>query len=608
MNVTGTILANIPIFRHCLDDEIGQLRLIGKPVFVKQGHQFDMKKINSFYVVLSGIFEIESMGKTDVVYLAPGSFFGTIPFTENRQTGRVRALVDSNLMIFSVEDLYRFFLMSYKCLRGYLNTIGRMGFAVSDIGKKYFGGSSRVITVYSPFPQSGKSFLAALLGVSLRKSGRTVVLDLSFGGSSIFNLFEKKAAAPLSHRTEDSPAFEQIISERMERVDDGLDLLNVAFGSKVKVNPEILSPLLFMLSKEYRYIVIDCGDDDAGLRDRVFGLSDRIFTMVKNRKDVRQLYGIYDATVREGQRVYYVLNELYAGDVKDFAGGLVLPRFEAAGESGEYARLAACAGGEALAPIVSQVTAKRSALVLETGLLNSLFYGGFLSALNKTGKSYDLMYTSAYGYIVLSLFLLSGGKTEFRKRMEQFFSEDRLNRLLDITFPADCVFKNNAVAKLAGDVCGDSRIETFRHLPVVMTGQDGADDRRMFSTGYLRDAVAASFSLYPIFEQTEIAGRRYHSGYPDYRVRVEDLFRVDVDEVACVSVDNAAVPGYRDGTLIGFFARYLAGVEKRSAGDRGSDLSDASFAIEVSERDIRIDRILDSSQEISEKLLKRSGR
>ncbi len=192
--------------------------------------------------------------------------------------------------------------------------------------------------------------------------------------------------------------------------------------------------------------------------------------------------------------------------------------------------------------------------------------------------------------------------------MEQFFSEDRFSKLLDITFPTDCVFKNNAVLKLAGEVCGESRIETFRQLPVVMTGRNGTDDRRIFSTGYLRDAVAASFCLYPVFEQVGISGHRCHSGYPDWRVRVEDLFRVDVDEVTCVSVDNASVPGYRDGKLLSFFAHYLAGVEKRSAVDRVSDLSDVSHVLDVSERDIRIDRILDSSREISEKLLKKSGR
>ncbi len=608
MNVTGNILSGIPLFRHCLDDEIRQLASIGKPMVLRQGHQFDMKKINSFYVVVNGIFEIESMGKTDVVYLAPGSFFGTIPFVENRQTGKVRALVDSTIMIFSVEDLYRFFLMSYKCLRGYLKTIGRMGFEVSDIGKKYFGGAGRVITVYSPLPQSGKSFLASLLGASLKKSGRTVVLDLSFSGNSIFNFFEKKAAAPLSHRTDDSPAFEQIINERLERVDENLDLLNVTFGSKVKVNPDILSPLLFMLSKEYRYMVIDCGDEDAELRDRVFGLSDRIFTMVKNRKDVRLLHDIFEGSVREGQRAYYIINEQYAGDVRDFAGGLVLKKFDAADSGGEYARLARCADGGDLSPIVSMITNRRSALVLQTGLLNSLFYGGFLSALHKLGITFDLMYTSAYGYIVLSLYLLSDGKNEFRKRMEQFFSEDRMNRLLDITFPADCVFKNSAVSKLAGEMCGDSRIETFSQMPVAMMGRDGTEDRRIFSTGYLRDMVAASFCLYPIFEQTEIKGGRYNPGYPDYRVRVEDLFRVDVDEVVYVSVNNGSTLGYHDGKLISFFARYIASAEARTADEKVSDLSDASHVLEVSEKDVQIDRILDSSQELSEKLLKSLGR
>lgn len=608
MNVTGNILAGIPIFRHCLDEEIRELGNIGKPVRVLKGHQFDLKKVNSFYVVMNGIFEIESMGKTDVVYLSPGSFFGTIPFTENRQTGKVRALVDSTIMIFSVEDLYRFFLMSYKCLRGYLKIIGRMGFEVSETGKRYSGGAGRIITVYGPSSGSGTSFMASLLGASLKKSGRTVVLDMSFAGSSLFNFFEKKEAAPLAHRTEESPAFEQMINERVERVDDNLDLLNVTFGSKVKVNPDIISPLLFMLSKEYRYIVIDCCDDDHALRDRVFALSDRIFTMVKSRKDIRALYDTYDAAIREGQRVYYVVNEQYAGDVRDVTGGLVMPRFEAAADGGEYARVERCAGGDALDSVVSLITDRRSALVLETGLLNALFYGGFLAALHKTGRTFDLMYTSAYGYIVLSLYLLSGGKSEFRKRMEQFFSEERLTKLLDITFPTDFVFKNNSVLKLAGEICGETRIETFHQVPAAMVGQDGTDGRRVFTTGHLRDLVAASFCLYPVFEQAGIAGCLCSSGYPDFKVRIEDLFRVDVDDVMYVSVDNGQSMGYRDGKLIGFFARHLSSLEERNVGDKVSDLSDRSAVLNVSEKDVRLDRIFDSSLELSEKMLKNMGR
>ena len=608
MNATGNILASIPLFRHCTDEEIIQLQGIGKLATVKKGHQYDMKKVSSFYVVVNGIFEIESMGRTDIVYLAPGSFFGAIPFSENRQTGKVRALVDSTLMMLGAEEMYRFFLMSYKCLRGYLKIISRMGYEISEIGKKYSAGATRVITVYSPFPQSGKSFLASLLATSLKKSGKTVVLDMSFSGNSVFNFFEKKTTAPLAHRTEETPAFERLINERMEHVSENLDLLNVTFGSKVKVDPDIMSPLLFMLSREYRYIVIDCGGDDPELRNRVFALSDRIFAMVKNRKDIRHLYDTFDAGVKEGQRVYYIANEHFAGDVKDFTGGLVLPKFTAADDMGWRDRLEQIADGAELTSLATLITGRRSALVFETNLLLSIFYGGFFGSLQEAGKTFDLMYTSSYGYIVLALYLLCEGEGEFKKRMDQFFSPERLSKLLDITFPSDHVFKIDVVSKLAGEICGDNRLEMFKEMPVAMLGRNGMDGRRLFSTGHLRDVIAASFCLYPMFEQVEIMDASYNSGYPGFRVRVEDLFRVDVDEMAYVSVDNSMKMSYREGELMSFFSNYLSCVEEKAVDDKMSDLSDISMVLEVSEKDVDLEHMYDASREIADRLLKKLKR
>ncbi len=607
MDVTGTILARIPLFRHCLEEELRRLRTIGTIADVKKGHQFDLKKVNSLNVVVNGIFEIESTGNTDVVYLAPGSFFGTIPFTENRQAGRIRALVDSSLLMFAAEDMYRFLLMSYRCLRGYLKVVSRMGFVVSDVGTEYFGGMTRIITAYGNQQGAGKSLLASLIGASLKEMGKTVILDLSYAGNSVFNFFEKKITAPLSHRAEDGPAFEEIIRGRIERVDDGLDLVNVAFGSKVKVNPDILSPLLFVLTKEYRYIVIDCGDDDPGLRDRVIGLSDRVFAMVKNKKDIRSLYDVFDASAREGQRIYYVLNEYHAGDVRDYPGGLTLPKFDAP-SAGEYERLRRLVGSEELAPLVSLVTKKNRALVLETGLLNALFYGGFFGAMRGAGVSCDLLYASSYAYIVSALSLQSGSGAEFRKRMDQFFSEDRMSKLLDITFPTDHVFKNDSVMKLAGETCGNARIETFRDLPVAMLGQGGTSGRRLFSTGYLRDMVAAAFCLYPVFEEVPIMDGRYNAGYPGFSVRAEDLFRIDVDETVCVSVRNAMKPAYRDGKLMSFFTRYLDFVGEQASEGATSDLADERIVLEVSEKDVRPGRIIDHSREISDRLVKKLSR
>lgn len=606
MNPTGKILARVPLFRHCLQDEIGQLQKLGKSAMINRGHLFDLKKVNSLNVVVDGIFEIESAGKTDVVYLASGSFFGAVPFTENRQSGKVRALVDSTLIIFSIEDLYRFFLMSYKCLRGYLKIVGRLGFEVSESGSRYFGSSTRIIMIYSSIPGSGKSFLASLCAASLKRSGKTVVLDMSFSGNSVFNFFGKKAAAPLSHRMEDGPAFEGIINERLERVDQSLDLINVAFGSKVKVNVEILSPLLFMLSKEYRYVVIDCGDEDPDLRNRLFALSDGIFTVMKTRNDARAMFDVFDSFIQEGQRVYYLLNERFAGEAKDVVGGMVLPDFRDPSSAGnEFQNLEKFASSDAFAPLASLFKKKRSALVLETGLLSSIFYGGFLDALHENGKEFDVMYASAYGYIVLALHLLSGGGKEFRKRIEHFFSPERVGKLLDITFPTGHVFKNGVVSKLAADICGDARIEMYHELPTAMLGRNGTGTRRLFSTGYLRDMTAASFCLYPIFEQVDISGGSFNAGYPDYRVRVEDMLRNDIDETAYISVYNSGQIGYPDGKLISFFTRYLDCAEDRGGDDNAGDLSDSRLILEVSEREVRIDRMLESSRGLSEGLIKK---
>ncbi len=605
MRASSATLSSIPLFRHFLDDEIARLQGIGRIASIKTGQQFDMKKVNSFNVVLSGSFEIESLGKTDVVYLAPGSFFGAVPFTDTRQAGKVRALVDSTLIMFGVEDMYRFFLMSYRCLRGYLKIIARMGLDVSEIGKDYFGGNTRIVTVYGPSPGSGKSFLASLLGAALRRSGKTLIMDLSFSGESLFNNFEKKVSAPLSHRMADGPALERMIAERMERVDDSLDLVNVAYGSRVRVNPDIISPLLFILSREYRHIVIDCGDGDEALRNRAFELSDRIFAIVKNRRDPRLAYETFDAHLKEGQRVYYVLNERFAGDVAGFTGGLVLANHGDPVPGGQLERMMRAAESDEMSRMAALVTAARSALVLETSLLPSPCYGGLLSAFRESGRSFDCYYSSSWGYIVLALFLQSGDDREFRKRLERFFLPDRMDRLLDVTFPAEHVYRNNLVVKLAAELCGANRIEMFHDLPMAMLGEGDSTTKRIFSTGYLRDLVAASFCLYPVFEPVETAGGGYHSGYSGSRVRVEEMFRIDVDTIVCAAVVNASKMNRGGDEMAGFFTRYIESLDVTAGGEWNGDLADTSLVIEISEKDFRLDRILDHSTEIAGKMVKK---
>jgi hypothetical protein len=603
MTATDKILSSLPLFRHSLAGEIKELQRIGSLSFAKKGDELDLKKADSFNIIVNGMFRMEPPGKSDSLFLTPGSFFGPLPFTEIRQAGRIKALVDSTLLNFNLEDMYRFFLMSFKFLRGYLKIISRIGLGFSDVGRKYAGGKSKIITVYGRSPQSGKSYLSSLIALSLKRKEKTVVLDMSVTGYSVFNFFEKKITTPLSQRSDEEKGFEGIINEWIVPVDANLDCINVVFGSKVKVNPDIVSPLLFILSREYRFIVIDCSDDDIELRNRIFALSDQIFTLVKNRKEIRSQFEIFDEHAKEGQRVYYVINERYAGSVRNFTGGFVLPDFGPGDTNGGLDRMTRLAEDEAVSYMASLITRKRRAAVFETALIPALIYGGFLNALRKTEQKFDVYYTSSYGYIILSLYLLTGTVKDFRKWIGRFFSEERLNKLLDITFPTEHVFKNNLIMKLAEEACGLSRIEMLNDVPTAVLGRDGMTERRLFSTGYLKDVVAASFCMYPLFEQVPIMGSPYNSGYPDFSVQIEDMFRIDVDETVYVSADNAHPIKFREGRLMQLFANYMGFIHDRRDGNRRNGLADHNIVLEFSEADMHPGRIMEVSEELSFKLL-----
>ena len=74
---------------------------------------------------------------------------------------------------------------------------------------------------------------------------------------------------------------------------------------------------------------------------------------------------------------------------------------------------------------------------------------------------------------------------------------------------------------------------------------------------------------------------------------------------AAAVVDNSMSMSYREGKPMSFFSNYLSCVEERAVEDKVSDLSDVSMVLEVSEKDVRLERMYDTSREIADKLLKK---
>jgi len=602
MDTNIEILKHIPLFRHCSENEISELNKIATLTRVKKGQMLDLKKSNTLNVVVNGLFEIDSPGRTDPVYLGPGSFFGAVPFSNSRHGRASRAIMDSILFIFEETEIYRFFLVYYKCLRGYIRTIGRLGFDISTVGKKYFGENSCVVSVYSPFKDSGKSLFSSLFGLSVSSRGKTIILDVSYSGESVFNYFEKKITSPISQKIETETSVETMIHERIEPVSENLDLINISFGSKVKVDPEILSPILFVLSKEYKYIILDLSDYDSDLRNAALGLSDKVFTLIKKTKNLSNTYEVLDSNLKDCQRLYYIINEFYSGGIGEFEGGLILDKLDLDIQSSRYLSLCKYAESPVIEKYIDLLTTKKKALVLESGLMDAVFMSGFLSALEESGEKFDIFYSSAFSYFLIALFHLSRDEKDFKKRIKGFFSEEKINSFLDVTFPDKFIFKKNSISKYAADIAGNSRIEMFKNIPAALLCGEN-NNRRVFSTGYVRNILEASFCLEPLFESASIAENKYHSGYPFQKVCVEDLFRCDLDEIVHVSFKNSEKIKFKKGRLLEFYTRYIDFVSGMESGDSGN-LSDRKVVLEFSETRLNSDKIFDVSKEAAAGILK----
>ncbi len=603
MNYISKILQEIPFFRHFSDEEITYLHKISGISNVRQNQTFDLRKSSSLNVIIDGIFEIEAHGKKEIVYLSPGSFFGDLPFASRGHYGTIRAVVDSTIMMISEEELYRLFLTTRKGLRGYIRSIKKLGLEISDIGKRYFENQSRVITVYSPWRECGKTFFSALLGAAMSVKGKTIIFDLSYEGKPLFDFFDLKITSPLSQKQVNSPSVEEMIHERIEVVDENLHLINISFGSKVKVDPSILSPILFILSKEYRYFIFDLSDNDIELRNAALEHSDTVFSIVNRIKDLPDLYPVLDENLKEGQRLFTMLNEYSAGSLHNFQGGLILEKFNLENGKSMRENLFDLREKAVIEDVVDLLTEKKRGLVFESSLLESSCYSGFFNALEDSDISFHLMLSSSFGYIVLLLNILSENRDEFNSRISDFFSEERIKSFLDIVFPDKYMFKKNAVAKYANEICRERRIENYRTIPAAMLCESGTDDSRLFTTGYLRNIVEASIVSYPVFESAEINGKPYNSGYPFYRVKVEELFRTDIDEIYYVTVNNREKMEFRSERVLKFFRDYIDLEYRNQFHKKKSNLADGNIVIDVSEKELKIEKIIEDSEAVSSKLI-----
>lgn len=602
MNPFETTRRTVPFLKHLTGEESDFFFKSGRVVTVKSGQYAELKKTSSLNIVISGIFEVETIGNAEVVYFTSGSFFGSLPFVESRKRGNVRALLDSTIFVIHEEDIYRFFMKYHKALRGYIRMIGSMGFEMTETGRKYFDLKGRVISVFGMGQGSGKTILSATLGLALA-SAETVILDLSYTGKSLFDVFQRRITAPVSEKDKSESGAESLVNDRLVHVRDGLYLLNLTYSSRVRIDPSIIGPLLFLLSRRFRYIIADLSNTDPALRDAVFSGSDMIFALTGSRKETRELNTLFDEKVIDFQRVFYVRNEHSSGERGAFIGGLTFENNRDYAQAGDVELLAGAAAGQGIRPFVEKITSPGRSLAVQSLSLDSICLAQFFVDLQKSGKFFDSIYSSSFSYFISALYVLGHDDKELTDLLRRFYSSEQMNRNLDISFPETFIFKNTRIMKYARELASDRRIEMFHTQPVCKLLSSGRE--RIASTGELGDMMTASFITTPLFEAVDSGGGRCSSGYPGITVSPAELFRTGCEEVYYLSAlnrerirpDEAVINELYVNTLDTGTATYS---DESYYLQQGKNLF-----IEISENEFKFDKISDKTKAITHSLVLR---
>ncbi len=585
------IITHIPFFRHCTSGELENLASRLRISHVKKNQTLDLKKINAINIILEGIFQLEVLGKKDYIYLTAGSFFGDYPFAEVKNRGIIRAVSDATIAHLNCDELYAYFLINYRFLRGYIRCMESLGVDLIDSGKDLFKNRTKIVSVFSLNGQSGKSTIALSLAASLSKFGNSIALDLSYSGTSIFDIAGKKITAPLSQKEADFTRSASIINSRIEKVTDNCDILNIVHGSKVKADPSILSPLLLVLSKTYHYIILDISNYDAELRSVVFEQSDFIIGIVSDKGEQEELGTIFDYSLSDGQQVYYVSNEFFTKNIH--LPGALRWGIVASGNMDNRISLLAEAAPDNL---VECIIKPRTAFVMDTTGPDALHYAWFLELLKQLNL-FNIFAASSFGGIPVILHILFNEADVYRKKMIDFI-ENVLSQVLEVQFPRETLFSPTKVEKYARSLCASARLEYMNERAAFFFAQN-QNSKKIFTTGKLSDMFVLALANVPLFPPITIGGNIYHSLFPHITCETENILRMDMEKIFRVTIRGSNdFQGIRK--ILPWYRTYHRNASNVISGITPSPTGESHVEIDI--------KGLDSCEKISDSVYKQTNK
>ncbi|MGL4368377.1 MAG: hypothetical protein ACRCUT_01700, partial [Spirochaetota bacterium] len=447
-----TLIEQSPCFPHLTDKDARLLLPVSCEIPFLRGERIDLRNSRKVFFVSSGLFRTESaLNRGESVIFGAGSVLGNLPFSDEIPRGVLTAVTPATAFAVDCDDLTRVLVSSFRTARGYLRLLGKFSESMSAPAKAMADTRPRIVTVTGS-RKAGKTLSAILLASELSKKGNTILLDLSVSGTSLFDYFQCRLLPPLSQKKAGLMS-DSFLEERITQVRSGLDILNLSFGAKVAVDAGILSPVLFYLSRSYKYLVIDCGADDPAMTAEALSCSDFACIVPSGKKELLRLRSACDRALCDGQELFVCENRKLSRRT-GVPGDMALSAVSIHDEGGICAAMDSVSDGAA--GVVERICGHKTLYLLPDKGVSSLSYSGLFAELS--GKSNSSALISSWGGICMSFYSFLSAK-DAEKAIISFFSEERLRQICTPVFPKEYLYPAQGVAHALGSIPHDVRLE-----------------------------------------------------------------------------------------------------------------------------------------------------
>ena len=553
----GVILKEFPLFANLTLFQRGIIK--NRSIFqeFKKGEIIykEGSPPSALYCIILGRVEIyiqvDSGEKRILEYLHRGKYFGMISLLTNEpHSVTAKVMNDCALLVIKKED-FDFIIKKIPALALDLSRTLSRRLKHKDIHRKTIF-ESTVLSVFSSYPQAGKTVYALNLSLSLNKEtnksviimdiapfDKTHTLPLRLGAKNmkVFKLFGAHVDNPRSIR-------DFIVKDKF-----GIGLVCFHYNPEDESCVKVFIGLLSQLVNDYHYIILDLPSS-----------MDPVIFSILNQSDLIQLLTSPDPDDLSGTRrlaerlrsefnfnpdkIKIIINENKLSPLTHEEQAKILSRevfatlpkinFEAGGKlilddtDSEYSK--------AVRRIARALGDTLVGLVLGVGVGYGFCHIGVLKVIEQEKIPIDVIAASSMGAVIAALWATGKSSDEILEITSEFSQPKNIWNLVDFTFPRFGFLKGNKLRDFLKKHFGNKTFYDVK-LPLKIIASDlRRKESRVLDKGPLVEAIMASCAMPGIFTPFKFKNDLLVDGGIIHPLPTEPLIKMGVKKIIAVNV------------------------------------------------------------------------